>query len=140
MDVASAFDSVRADILGDVLLQRGASSFSAAAVVRQKLELRCRPCLAHIPCESLILDVGLRQGGPRTPSGWNQLVASLIEELLQLWSSRPPAMSWAPEWKPFEIMVWAVNIFFVTSSILEAKKGAQDIAYVFWEEEAALQC
>ena len=82
MDVASALDSVRADLLGDVLLQRGASAFSAAAVVRENLELRCRPCLGHTPCDSLSLDVGLRQGGPRTPFGWNHLVAFLVEELL----------------------------------------------------------
>ena len=97
MDVASAFDSVRADILGDVLLQRGASAFSAAAVLRENLELRCRPCLGFTPCDSLSLDVGLRQGGPRTPSGWNQLVGFLVEEFLQLWSTRPPAVCWAPE-------------------------------------------
>ena len=135
MDVASAFDSVRVDILGDVLLQRGASAFSAAAVVRENLELRCRPCLGHIPCDSLSLDVGLRQGGPRTPSGWNHLVAFLVEELLQLWSTRSPAVCWAPEWKPFEILVWADNIFFVTSSIIEANRRAQDIAHVFGKKK-----
>ena len=99
MDVASAFDSVRADILGDVLLERGASAFSAATVVRENLELRCRPCLGHTQCAPLSLDVGLRHGGPRTPSGWNQLVAFLVEEILLLWSDRYPAVSWAPEWK-----------------------------------------
>ena len=44
MDVASAFDAVRADVLGDALLERGASVFSDAAVVRENLNLRCRPC------------------------------------------------------------------------------------------------
>ena len=111
MDVASGFDSVRADILGDVVLERGAPAFSAAAVVRENLEFRCRPCLGHTQCAPISLDVGLRQGGPRTPSGWNQLVAFLVEELLQIWADRPPAVSWAPEWKHFEILVWADNIF-----------------------------
>ena len=137
MDVASAFDSVRADILGDVLLQRGASAFSAAAVVRENLELRCRPCLGHTPCDSLSLDVGLRQGGPRTPSGWNQLVAFSVEELLQLWSARSPAVCWAPEWKPFEILMWADNIFLVTSSIMEAERRVQDIAHAFGKKSCS---
>ena len=60
MDVVSAFDSVRADILGDVLLERGASAFSAAVVVRENLALRCRPCLGHTQCAPISLDVGLR--------------------------------------------------------------------------------
>ena len=34
MDVASALDSVRTEILGDVLLERGATVFSLADVVR----------------------------------------------------------------------------------------------------------
>ena len=58
-------------------------------------------------------------------------MAFLVEELLQLWSDRSPAVSWAPEWKPFEILVWADNIFLVTSSIAEAEKRTQDIAHVF---------
>ena len=135
MDVASAFDSAGAGILGDVLLERGASAFSATAVVRENLELRCRPCLGHTQCAPLNLDVGMRQGGPRTPSGWNQLVAFLVEELLQLWNDRSPAVSWAPEWKPFEILAWADNIFLVTSSVAEAGKRTQEIANVFGKKK-----
>ena len=67
MDVASAFDTVRAEILGEALLQRGASVFSAAAVVRENLNLRCRPCMGQIQCDLVELQVGSRQGGPRTP-------------------------------------------------------------------------
>ena len=40
------------------------------------------------------------RGGPRTPSGWNQVMAVLVEELLLLWAVRGPAVSLAPEWKP----------------------------------------
>ena len=65
-------------------------------------------------------------GGPRTPSGWNQAV--LIEELLQLWAGRAPAVSWALEWMPFEILVWADS-----SSITDIMKRTQEIAYVFGE-------
>ena len=51
MDVASAFDSVSAQVLGDVLLERGATTISAAAAVRENLELRARPCLGfHKKC------------------------------------------------------------------------------------------
>ena len=110
MDVASAFDSVSAQVLGDVLLERGATTISAAAAVRENLELRARPCL---------------------PSGWNQVMAVLIEELLQLWAGRAPAVSWAPEWMPFEILVWADNIFLVSSSTTDILKRTQEIAYVF---------
>ena len=86
MDVASAFDSVSAQVLGDVLLERGATTISAAAAVRENLELRARPCLGFTKSASFRLDVGMRQGGPRTLSGWNQVMAVLIEELLQLWA------------------------------------------------------
>ena len=62
-------------------------------------------------------------------------MAFLVEELLQIWSDRPPAVSWAPEWKPSEILVWADNIFLVTSSIAEAEKITQDIAHVFGKKK-----
>ena len=61
------------------------------------------------------LEVGMRQGGPRTPCGWNQVMAVLVEELLLLWANRGPAVSWAPEWKAFEMLIWADNIFLVSS-------------------------
>ena len=88
MDEASAFDSVSAQVLGDVLLERGATTISAVAAVRENLELRARPCLGFTT--SFSLDVGMRQGGPRTRSGWNQVMAVLVEELLQLWAGRGP--------------------------------------------------
>ena len=50
MDVSSAFDTVRAEILEDALLLRSASVFSAAAVVRENLSLRCRPCPGQNQC------------------------------------------------------------------------------------------
>ena len=131
MDVASAFDSVSAQVLGDVLLERGATTISAAAVERENLELRARPSLGFTKSASFSLDVGMRQGGPRTPSGWNQVMAVLVEELLQLWAGRAPAVSWAPEWVPFEILVWADNIFLVSSSIIDIVKRTQEIADVF---------
>ena len=81
------------------------------------------------------LDVGMRQGGPRTPSGWNQVMAVLIEELLMLWAGRGPAVSWAPEWKPFEILVWADNIFLVSSSIIDIVQRTQDIEHVFGKRD-----
>ena len=99
MDVASAFDTVRAEILGDALQQRGASNFSATAVVRGNLNLCCRPCMWQSQCELAELQVGSRQGGPRTPSGWNRLVAILVEELLGMWSVRGSAVTWAPLWE-----------------------------------------
>ena len=58
-------------------------------------------------------------------------MAFLVEELLQLWTDRSPAVSWAPAWKPFEILVWADSIFLVTSSVAEAGKRTQDVANVF---------
>ena len=139
MDVASAFDSVSAQVLGDVLLERGATTISAAAAVRENLELRARPCLGFTKSASFSLDVGMRQGGPRTPSGWKQVMAVLIEELLQLRAGRAPAASWAPEWMPFEILVWADNIFLVSSSITDNVKRTREIAYVFGERRPAFQ-
>ena len=69
MDVASAFDSVSAQVLGDVLLERGATAISAAAAVRENLEPCARPCMGFTKSPPFKLDVGMRQGGPRTPSG-----------------------------------------------------------------------
>ena len=45
MDVASAFDSVSAEVLGNVLLERGATVTTGAAVVRENLDLSARPCM-----------------------------------------------------------------------------------------------
>ena len=122
MDVASACDSVRADFLGDVLLERGASAFSAAAVVRKKLGTPMSTVPGpHSMCPAEF-GRGFEARRPRTPSGWNQLVAFLAGELLQLWSDRSPAVSWAP-----------------ASSITEAEKRTQDIAHVFGRKKTALQ-
>ena len=40
-------------------------------------------------------------------------------------------MSLAPEWVPFEILVWADKIFLVSSSIIDVVKRTQEIADVF---------
>ena len=135
MNVASAFDSVSAQVLGDVLLERGATVISATAAVRENLDLRARPCMGFTKSPPFNLDVGMREGGPRTPSGWNQVMAVLIEELLLLWAGRGPAVSWAPEWKPFEILVWADNIFLVSSSIIDIVQRTQDIEHVFGKRD-----
>ena len=135
MDVASAFDSVSAQVLGDVLLERGATTISAAAAVRENLELCARPCMGFTESPPFNLDVGMRQGGPRTPSGWNQVMAVLIEELSLLWAGRALAVSWAPEWKPFEILVWADNTFLVSSSIIDIVQRTQDIEHVFGKRD-----
>ena len=42
MDVASAFDSVSAQVLGDVLLERGATVTTVAAAVRENLDLSAK--------------------------------------------------------------------------------------------------
>ena len=62
-------------------------------------------------------------------------MAVLIEELLLLWAGRGPAVSWAPEWKPFEILVWADNIFLVSSSIIDIVQRTQDIEHVFGKRD-----
>ena len=135
MDVASAFDSVSPQVLGDVLLERGATVTSAAAVVRENLDLAARPCMGFTKSLPFNLEVGMRQGGPRTPSGWNQVMAVLVEELLMLWALRGPAVSWAPEWKPFEILIWADNIFLVSSSVIDIVQRTQDIEHVFGKKQ-----
>ena len=131
MDVASAFDSVSAQVLGDVLLERSATVTTVAAAVRENLDLSARPCMGFTKCPPFNLEVGMRQGGPRTPSGWNQVMAVLVEELLLLWANRGPAVSWAPEWKAFEMLIWADNIFLVSSSIIDIVQRTQDIEHVF---------
>ena len=47
VDVATAFDSVSAQVLGDVLLERGATITTVAAAVRENLDLSARPCMGH---------------------------------------------------------------------------------------------
>ena len=135
MDVATAFDSVSAQVLVDVLLERGATIATVAAAVRENLDLSARPCMGYTQSPPFRLEVGMRQGGPRTPSGWNQVMAVLIEELLLLWANKEPAVSWAPEWKPFEILVWADNIFLVSSSIIDIVQRTQDIEHVFGKKD-----
>ena len=58
-------------------------------------------------------------------------MAPLIDELLQLWSRRCPAVSWAPEWNDFSILVWADNIFLTTDSAAEAARRSCEVASVF---------
>ena len=135
MDVASAFDSVSAQVLGDVPLERGATVTTVAAAVRENLDLSARPCMGFTKGSPFDLEVGMRQGGPRTPCGWNQVMAVLVEELLLLWANRGPAVSWAPEWKPFEMLIWADNIFLVSSSIIDIVQRTQDIEHVFGKKE-----
>ena len=112
-------------------LSRGFSVFSGAAVVRENLNLFCRPSFGHVSCEPVALEVGARQGGPRTPSAWNQLVAPLVDELLLLWSRRGPAVSWAPVWNDVSILVWVDNIFLTTDSAAEAARRSCEVASVF---------
>ena len=57
-------------------------------------------------------------------------MATLVDELVRLWANRNPAVEWALEWKEFEILVWADNIFLVTSSASEAKRRTQEMASV----------
>ena len=75
---------VRCYATGAAILCRVGSVFSAAALVREKLNLFCRPRLGHVSCEPVALEVGARQGGPRTPSAWNQLVAPLIDGAVEV--------------------------------------------------------
>ena len=53
MDVASAFDSVSAQVLGDVLLERGATVTTVAAAVRENLDLSARPCMGFTKSPSV---------------------------------------------------------------------------------------
>ena len=46
-----------------------------------------------------------------------------------------PAVSWAPEWKAFEMLIWADNIFLVSSSIIDIVQRTQDIEHVFGKKE-----
>ena len=113
MDVASAFDAIRPEILCD-----------------ENLNLFCRPSFGHVSCEPVALEVGAWQGGPRTPSARNQLVAPLVDELLLLWSGRGSAVSWAPEWNDFSILLWA-DIFLTTDSAAETARRSCEVADVF---------
>ena len=62
-------------------------------------------------------------------------MAVLVEELALLWAAQAPAVSWAPEWKPFEILVWADNIFLVTSSTVEIARRTQEVAEFFGRKD-----
>ena len=62
-------------------------------------------------------------------------MAVLVEELLLLWAVRGPAVFWASEWKPFEILIWADNIFLVSSSVIDIVQRTQDIEHVFGKKQ-----
>ena len=48
---------------------------TVAAAVRENLDLSARPCMGFTKSPPFNLEVGMRQGGPRTPCGWNQVMA-----------------------------------------------------------------
>ena len=130
MDVASAFDTVTAEILGDALLAKSVLAISAAAVVREQFQPALSAVLGpHAKC-SVQSGCESRQGGSGTPSGWNQLVAVFVEELVKWRANRNLAVGCAPEWKAFEILVFFDNIFLVTSSASEAKRRTQEVASI----------
>ena len=88
MDVASAFDSVRAEMLCDALLERGATAFSAAAAVREERGTP-RSAVSRLHKECFVqFGRGHETRRSRTPSGWNQIMAVLVEELTLLWAVR----------------------------------------------------
>ena len=58
-------------------------------------------------------------------------MAPLVDELLRLWSGRGLAVSWAPEWNDFSILLWADNIFLTTDSAAEAARRSCEVASVF---------
>ena len=91
--------------------------------------------MGQIQSAPIELEVGSRQGGPRTLSGWNQLEATLVDELVNMWAGRDPAVVWAPEWKELEILTWADSIFLVTSSVAEAARRTREVAEVFMKKK-----
>ena len=125
MDVASAFDSVSAQVLGNVLLERGATVTTVAAAVRENLDLSARPCMGFTKSPPFNLEVGMRQGGPRT-SLWMEPGDGSVGG---------GAVAAVPEWKAFEMLIWADNIFLVSSSIIDIVQRTQDIEHVFGKKE-----
>ena len=87
-------------------------STTVAAAVRENLDLSARPCMGFTKSPPFNLEVGMRDKVARELLlDGNQVMAVLVEELLLLWANKGPAVSWAPEWKAFEMLIWADNIF-----------------------------
>ena len=76
--------------------------------------------------------------GHETRRPKNTFLAVLVKELKLLWAGRAPAVSWVPEWKPFEILVWADSIFLISSSTVEIARTTQEIAEVFGRKKACI--
>ena len=135
-DVASAFDSVSAQVLGDVLLERGATTIiSSAAVVRENLELSGTSVFGvHKEC-FVQLGRGHETGRPKN-TFWLDPGHGCVGRGIAAavgWTGSGGVLG--SEWVSFEILVWSDNIFMVSSSIADIRKKTQEIAHVFGKKD-----
>ena len=77
--------------------------------------------------ETVEIPHGSRKGGPRTPAGWNQILAVLVENLTTIWCGRKPAVDWALSFPEFEMLVCDVHLFLMTGSVCEANRRTQEV-------------
>ena len=118
----------------DVLLERGAT-YHLCGVSGERKFGASGPSVFGVHKECFVqFGRGMKTGRPKNtfwlePRSWR----CWSRNCCRLWAGRAPAVSWAPEWVPFEILVWADNIFLVSSSIIDKVKRTQEIADVFWK-------
>lgn len=70
-------------LAAESLREQKAHTAHITAILRGTAGVSCRPRLGWVEGEPAPLEVGVRQGGPRTPSLWNRVLALAVTRLLQ---------------------------------------------------------
>ena len=82
-DIATAFDTMEHETLGQSLLGRGAHPDLARALLR---EVSCMTCRVNFPCagqsEAFPLEHGGKQGGVETPEEFNIMTEHALEPIV----------------------------------------------------------
>lgn len=115
-------------LAAESLREEGAHPAHIAAMHEGMVGVRCRPRLGWVEGDLVPLEVGVRQGGPRTPSLWNSVLALAVNRLLQKRATADDgAVAWCPAASESSLLLWAENIFLMASDAGVVQKRTTDI-------------
>ena len=127
LDIESAFDNTRPELAAKTLHQCGAPAELVCGLVRELTELEASPSLAFCRTRPVPYGKGARQGGPRTPALWNELVVAALEpHPVEVATGNRRSITWdIPELEGLEehsLLVWADSMFLFVTSEQEANR------------------
>lgn len=126
LDVATAFDKMRASRLFRALRRKGVPMDLAVAIWREQVLLRARVRLGVRGGEEWVpLECGAPQGRRRTPRLWNVYLCDCLEDVVASWTTRP--IDWFEEWR-WHLLCFADNLFVVASSFAELQRKIRDLS------------